>query len=344
MIVIDGSQGEGGGQILRSALTLSLLTGQAVRIENIRAKRPKPGLQPQHLAAVRVAAAVARAETTGAELGSTRLDFRPGRVRPGTYTFEIGTAGAVTLVLQTVFLPLALAGEPSTLVIGGGTHVPWSPPFEYVEQVWLPTLRRLGLEGEVALERAGFYPRGGGRIRAHIEPAPTPPAPLVALERGAVHRVTGVSAVANLPLAIAERQARQAERRLRPHIADVHIRVEERSSPGPGTALFLCLEAEGAVAGFGSLGARGKPAERVADEAVDALLAHLATPAAIDPHLADQLILPLALARGRSAFRTSAITTHLLTHVAVVRAFLPVTIVVEGELGAAGRVIIEGAG
>ncbi|MCS7039079.1 MAG: RNA 3'-terminal phosphate cyclase [Anaerolineae bacterium] len=344
MILIDGSQGEGGGQILRSALALSLLTGQAVRIENIRAKRPKPGLQPQHLAAVRVAAAIARAETAGAELGSTRLDFRPGRVRPGTYSFEIGTAGAVTLVLQTVFLPLALADAASTLFIGGGTHVPWSPSFEYIAEVWLPMLQRLGLEGEVALERAGFYPRGGGRIRAHIEPTLTPPTPLVALERGAVHRVTGISAVANLPLGIAERQARQAEKRLRPHIGDVRLRIETLNAPGPGTALFLRLESEHAVAGFVGLGARGKPAERVADEAVDELLAHLATPAAIDPHLADQLILPLALARGRSAFRTSAITNHLLTHVAVVRAFLPATIAVEGELGAPGKVIIEGVG
>jgi RNA 3'-terminal phosphate cyclase (ATP) len=344
MVTIDGSQGEGGGQILRSSLTLSLLTGQAVHITRIRAGRPKPGLQAQHLAAVRAAAVIGRAEVVGAELGATELTFHPDRVRPGNYRFAIGTAGAVTLVLQTVFLPLALAGGRSTLVIEGGTHVPWSPSFEYADQVWLPMLRRLGLDGRFALERAGFYPRGGGQIRAHIEPAQTPLAPLVALERGAMVKITGISAVANLPTSIGERQARRAASRLRSLFPGIALEVTALPAIGQGTTLFLRMESEQAVAGFSSLGARGKPAEQVADEAVDALLAHLATTAAIDPHLADQLILPLALARGRSVFRTSAVTPHLLTHVAVVCAFLPTAITVAGELGSEGRVEIEGVG
>lgn len=344
MVRIDGSQGEGGGQILRSSLTLSLLTGQAVQITRIRAGRPKPGLQAQHLAAVQAAAAIAGAEVAGAKLGSTELIFEPDRVQPGNYHFAIGTAGAVTLVFQTVFLPLALAGGRSTLVIEGGTHVPWSPSFEYVDQVWLPMLRRLGLDGRLELERAGFYPRGGGRIRAHIEPAQTPPAPLVALERGAIVKVTGISAVANLPTSIAERQARRAASRLRSLFPGMPLTVTELPAIGQGTTLFLRVESEQAVAGFSSLGARGKPAEQVADEAVEALLAYLTTAAAIDPHLADQLILPLVLARGRSVLQTSAVTNHLLTHVAVVRAFLPAVITVAGELGAEGRVVIEGRG
>lgn len=343
MIHIDGASlagGEGGGQILRSALTLSLLTGRPLHITNIRARRPKPGLQAQHLAAARAAATISQADMAGAAIGSADLHFRPGRVQPGAYHFDIGTAGAATLVLQTLFLPLALAGASSTLTITGGTHVPWSPSFHYLDRVWLPALRRLGYDARFQLDRAGFYPRGGGQITAAISPAGRL-LPLDLRERGQLRRLSGLSIVANLPESIAARQAAQAEKRLRDRFPSFRVETGLLPSPGQGTALFLRAESEHSLAGFGALGARGKPAERVADEAVDDLQTYLSTNAALDPHLADQILLPLAFAPGPSRFQTAAITPHLLTNAEVIQAFLPLNIIIEGRTGEPGWVIIE---
>jgi len=320
MIVIDGSMGEGGGQILRSALTLSLVTGQPISITSIRAGRKKPGLRPQHLAAARAAAAIGQARLTGDALGSRELTFEPGGVKGGEHRFEVGTAGSTSLVLQTIFLPLALGNSPSQVTITGGTHVPWSPSYHYLAGVWLPMMRRIGLEAELSWSSAGYYPAGGGEIRARIQPS-GPIQPLDLRDRGELRRVEGVSLVSNLPRHIAERQRRRAEQMLAS--LEVPIAIEEQQPPSPGKGTAVCLQArfDHSIAGFTGLGAPGKPAERVADEAVSAFWAFLHGDGAVDRYLADQILLPLALARGESRYRTEQFTRHLLTQAAVIRAF-----------------------
>ncbi len=340
MIRIDGSRGEGGGQVLRSSLTLSILTQTPFHIRDIRANRSKPGLRPQHLAAVRAAAAISRAQVQGADPGSTTLQFRPGRVQPGRFQFDIGTAGSTSLVLQTVFLPLALAAEPSQLTITGGTHAPWSPSFHYLERQWLPVLRVCGFLAHLQLDRAGFYPKGGGRIRATIQPVVTL-TPCDLREFGRLEMVSGLSIIANLPAHIARRQQEQVERRLRGRVPDLEVGTATLASPGQGTAVFLQAIYQPGCAAFTALGKRGKPAERVADEAVDALDMFLATGAAVDKYFADQLILPLALLPGECTFTTAEITGHLLTNISVVKSFLPVSIDIQGSLGKPGKIRVS---
>jgi RNA 3'-terminal phosphate cyclase (ATP) len=341
LVKLDGSIGEGGGQILRSGLALSLLTGRALRIENIRAKRDKPGLRPQHLRSVTAAAEISGAEVHGAQVASRTLEFHPGKVRAGNYRFAIGTAGATGLVLQTVYLPLALAGDETRLTIEGGTHVPLSPCFHFLAATWCDWMKRLGICVQLHMPRAGFYPKGGGTVKARIHGC-TAVQPLLALERGTLERLTGISAVANLPESIAGRQQRRARQRLADAGYDAHIEIETWPSIGKGTMLGLTAHyARGRVFVFG-LGALGKRAERVADEAVDQLLSYLqAAPAVVDAHSADQLALPLAFAQGRSEFTTTRITSHLETNVEVLRRFVDRTIRCEGVAGSPGRVVIE---
>ncbi len=346
MLQIDGALGEGGGQVLRSALALALITGTPFRLVNIRARRPKPGLMAQHLNAVRAAAKIAAAQVEGARLGSGVLTFAPGAVRAGSYAFDIGTAGAATLVLQTVLLPLSRADATSRVTITGGTHVPWSPCFEYLDRQWLHWLRVMGVSARVQLQTAGFYPQGGGRLTASIEPIRAGLRPLQLIERGVLHAVHGISAVANLDRSIAERQRQRALQRLAALPAvDVEV-VTLPAARSRGTLLFLLAEFEHAQACYFALGARGKPAERVADEAADALLRFVATDGAIDEYLADQLVLPLALANGTSELRLARVTPHLVTNCEVVRRFLPIEIDIAGALGEPGRfrIVSGGAG
>ncbi|GAB4387821.1 MAG: RNA 3'-terminal phosphate cyclase [Thermodesulfovibrionales bacterium] len=325
MIEIDGSLGEGGGQILRTALSLSALTGKAFRIFSIRKARPRPGLMPQHLTAVRAAAQAAGARVDGASQGSEELVFRPGRTSPGRYEFDIGTAGSTGLLFQTLLPPLLFAGGRSGLLLKGGTHVPWSPPFNYLKEVFLPMLGRLGARVEAGIEAYGFYPRGGGRVSFGIEPSDGL-RPADFLERGRLLGVRGVSAAARLPLSVAQRQ-RQAALEALGALAGAPVEVEalEVSSPGQGTFVFLRADYEGAVCGFSALGARGKRAEEVGREAASALLGHHASGACVDAHLADQLALYLALAGGESRVRTSAVTGHLSSNLRVIEMFLPVS-------------------
>ncbi len=343
MVEIDGSYGEGGGQVLRSALALSLLTGRDVHIRNIRAGRRRPGLMAQHLRSVQAAVAVGRAEHNGAELGSTSLVFRPQGLHPGQFRLDIGTAGSTSLVLQTILLPLCLAGEPSRCLITGGTHVPWSPCFHYLERHWLPYLRQAGLDVDLALHRTGFYPRGGGKVFAAVRPVEVIQ-PLALAERGALRRISCLSMVTNLDRTIAQRQLDRAVRRLRVRRAEIVAETDRLPGPGRGTLLFLIAEFEHGRCCYYALGERGKSAERVADEAVDAFERFLATGGAIDEHLADQLILPLAVAAGESWLRTAKVTGHLLTNVWVVGQFLPVAIEIEGSEGQPGLVRIAGGG
>lgn len=342
MIEIDGSIGEGGGQLLRSALSLSLLTGQAFTMRQIRVSRSRPGLRPQHLAAVQAAAQISGAVVTGDRVGSGQISFAPGPVVPGDYHFDIGTAGATSLVLQTLLLPLAVARGASRLSISGGTHVPWSPCFHYLDWHWRRLLSRIGIPFDLTLAMAGFYPEGNGELRAAI-PGGAQPQAVELTARGTLRRVRGLSGVANLPMEIGERQRRQALSRMRALAStlDVDVAVEPFPARSRGTLLLLLAEFEYSQACFFALGARGKPAERVADEAVDALFAFLKTDGAVDSWLADQLLLPLALARGTSALRTAEVTLHLLTNATLMGYFLPLRIAVDGPLGEPATVRLQ---
>lgn len=339
MIVIDGSVGEGGGQVLRSALSLSLLTGQAITINNIRLNRPRPGLCAQHLSAVQAAAKVSHARVDGDRIGSLEIHFSPGPVVPSDYHFDIGTAGSTSLVLQTLLLPLALAKGASRLTITGGTHVPWSPCFHYLDWHWRHLLARMGVDFDLTLVRAGFYPKGGGEVQASISGS----ARIKGIDltsRGKLVRVRGLSAVANLPLDIAERQRRQALRRLQQLVSNVETEIEIESfvAWSKGTVLLLLAEFEHSQACYFALGERGKPAERVANEAIDDLARFLHHQSAVDAWLADQLLLPMAMASTPSVLLTCEVTRHLLTNAAVIRYFLPAAIHVDAPLGQAGLV------
>lgn len=328
MVRLDGARGEGGGQILRTALTLSLLTGRPFRIDRIRANRDKPGLRPQHLAAVQAAAELGRAEVSGASVGSRSLTFRPGPVERRDLTIDIGTAGATALVLQTLHLPLALGdGAGVRLVLEGGTFNLAAPSFPFLAATWAPHMKALGLPVAVAMPSAGFFPIGGGRLEAWIEPG-TPRA-VVLDARGPV-TVRAEAGVRGLPDSIAERMLVRAEGRLRSVGIEPEVDLVRWPGRGAGTAIALTASDGTTPATFVGLGERGKPAEAVADEAIDALLAHLAVPgAAVDPHSADQLLLPLALAEGRSVYTTSEATEHLRTNAATLAAFLDRPIAIE---------------
>ena len=341
MIQIDGSLGEGGGQILRTALALSLITGKVIKIENIRAQRPKPGLMPQHLEAVAAAAAVGSARVEGAHLQSLSLLFEPTTICSGAFEFDVGTAGSTPLVLQTIFLPLSFAQRPSSVTLIGGTHVPWSPCFHYLDLHWLTYMRQIGFNAELKLELAGFYPHGGGRMRADIRPA-TGLTPLNVTERGALKSIRGLSAIANLDWSVAERQKQQALKRLKDLSQDIEIEIIQMPSLFRSTMLLLIATFEGSKCCFFGLGELGKRAERVADEAVDQLRQFLATDGVIDHFLADQLILPLALVPGISELKTDQLTQHLVTNANVIRMFLPVDIQFRGELEHSGTVRIAG--
>jgi len=326
-LIIDGAHGEGGGQILRSALSLSAITGRPVRIEKLRANRKKPGLAAQHLTSVRAAAMLCDAEAKGAELGSQTLQFIPRKpVRAGDYLLDVaqaregGSAGAVMLVLQTLLPPLALARGVSTVILRGGTHVDMSPSYDYVHDVWLPTLARMGVRAELSLVRSGWYPVGRGEVRLRIEGAEKL-LPLRLEHRGPLRAVTGRALAANLPAHICERMAAHARYLLEQAGMAAEIETVVMKAACPGAGLYLTAHYENSLAGFGAQGKRGKPAEQVAEEACFALLQHYRSGAALEQHLADQLILPAALCRGESIFGVERISPHLVTNAWVVERF-----------------------
>jgi len=339
LIKIDGSHGEGGGQILRTALALSAFLRKPFTISHIRSKRPNPGLQAQHLEAVMASARITEAQTEGVKFGSQEITFVPQEVLPGEYQFELRTAGSVTLLLQAIFLPLCFSKGISTVTLIGGTHVLWSPSFHYLSEVFLRTLEKMGVSAEAAIEKWGFYPKGGGRIQLKINPVQELK-PISLTDRGSLENIRGISAISNLPRHVSARQKEHALKRIQRELQiDGEITILDNvPSNGPGSFLFLLAECERGLAGFSSLGARGKPAERVADEAVDSLKIFLESEGCIDPYLADQLAPFMALAKGNSSFTTAQTTGHLLTNLWVIQLFLDVTISVEGETGAGGRV------
>ena len=324
MITIDGSQGEGGGQVLRSALSLSLVTGRAFTITNIRAGRKKPGLMRQHLTAVNAAAEVGRAKVTGATLGSAKLIFEPGEAgaagHGGDYHFAVGTAGSATLVLQTVLPPLLIAAGPSSLRLEGGTHNPWAPPFDFLARTFLPLVNRMGPTVEATLVRPGFYPAGGGEFLVSITPAALRPIEL--LERGAIKRVTVRARVARLPRSIAEREVRVIGKTL--DLPEESLVVEEiDDSRGPGNVVTIEIECEQVTEVFTGFGQRGVPAEAVADRAAREAQRYLSEDVPVGEYLTDQLLIPLAMSGG-GVFRTLGLSSHAETNIAVVKAFLEV--------------------
>ncbi len=340
MLVLDGSYGEGGGQILRTALSLSALLGQPVRISGIRAKRPKPGLKPQHLTAVLALAEITRAEVAGAELGSQDLTFRPRQPRPGRYLFDVaektGSAGSVTLLAQALLPVLLRGGGVSSLVLRGGTHVLWSPPAHYLLEVFLPALAEMGAAVAMAIHRWGWYPRGGGEVSLEITPPPTLKG-VEWREPPGFSSFRALSAASRLPEHVLRRQAERLRARLG---AALPVELLQVDSLDPGSFVMVW----GSRAGFDALGARGKPAEKVADEVVDEFLAFQERHAGVDRHLADQVLLYLALAHGPSSISTAEITAHLLTNVWVIEQFLGPIFQVQGGLREKGEISCRGAG
>ncbi|MEX2139412.1 MAG: RNA 3'-terminal phosphate cyclase [Pirellulales bacterium] len=323
MLTIDGSMGEGGGQILRSSLALSVITGTPITIENIRAKRDKPGLRRQHLTAVLAAAETCGATVDGAHVGSSNLTFAPGKLQPGNYHFDIGTAGSTTLVTQTVLPPLMLADTPSRLLLKGGTHNVHAPPFDYLERVFVPLINRMGPRVHVQLERYGFFPAGGGRFSVQIKPVQIL-RPLALLERGATVRREARALVAGLAASIADRELVVIKNRLNWN-DDELIARDLGHGYGPGNVVLLEIESEQITEVFTGFGQRGVPAEAVAAAAAEEASQYEAAGAPVGTHLADQLILPLALAGGGS-FVTMPLTLHTTTNIDVVQMFLPVNI------------------
>ncbi|HEX4001909.1 MAG TPA: RNA 3'-terminal phosphate cyclase [Candidatus Acidoferrales bacterium] len=322
VIRIDGSAGEGGGQMLRSSLGLSLVTRQPFRIDNVRAKRERPGLLRQHLTAVLAAAEISGAEVAGATLGSQSLCFAPGAVKPGEYRFAIGTAGSGTLVLQAILPALMMAPAASRLTIEGGTHNMQAPPFDFLEKTFLPVVGRMGPKVSVELKRYGFFPAGGGCFGVTIEPC-AKLSTLELIERGEIARVGVKAVVANLPAKIAHRELDTAARllRLKPRCLEV---VETKNSPGAGNVVLVEVETSAGITEiFCGFGRRGVSAETVATQAANEARAHLDSNAVADQHLADQLLLPFALAGG-GAFTASALNLHATTNMKVIRSFLPV--------------------
>ncbi len=319
MLEIDGARGEGGGQVLRSSLALSLITGTPFRIVNIRAGRKRPGLMRQHLTAVQAAADVGGARVAGAEVGSRDLTFEPRTIRAGDYHFSVGTAGSATLVLQTVFPALALAQGPSTMTVEGGTHNPMAPPFDFLARAFLPLIERMGPRCQAVLERPGFYPAGGGRFRASVEPAPAF-GRLDLRERGEIRRRGATAVVAQLARSIAERELRQVRDRLGWDPSTLHIE-HVVDAVGPGNVVTVEIESEHVTELFTGFGERGVSAERVGAEVADEARDYLAAGVPVGRHLADQLLLPMALGQG-GVFRTVKPSGHTRTHVELLRTFL----------------------
>ena len=337
-IHIDGSQGEGGGQIVRSSLALALVTGRPLTIDNIRAGREKPGLMRQHLTAVHAAVEICGGTVTGAAIGSRSLTFEPQPVRTGEYRFSVGTAGSATLVLQTVLPALLTASGPSTLFLEGGTHNPWAPPFEYLQKAFIPLINRMGPRVEVELERHGFYPAGGGRFRVRVQPVATLNG-FDLCERGEPTSRKCQVLMSSLPAHIGDREAETIAKKLGWEPAC--CAVAEVESSGPGNAILVEVGSTHATEVFSGFGRYGVKAEHIAADVVKQVRAYLTADVPVGPHLADQLMLPLGISawqpssessgatrqRG-GAYRTLPLTRHATTHIDLLRQFLGISIVV----------------
>lgn len=326
MITIDGSIGEGGGQILRTSLALSLITGKAFRIEKIRAGRRTPGLLRQHLTSVNAAAQIGQVETSGASIGSAQLTFNPGKTTPGEYHFAIGTAGSTTLVMQTVLPALMISEGPSRLTLEGGTHNPFAPPFDFLEKAFLPLLKRMGVKVEANLVSHGFYPAGGGKLEVIIH-GNSKLARLDLPERGAIKRRLAKVVLCHLPRNIAERELNIVQKKLswpkKWHQVETPV-----NSISPGNFVSLEVESEHVTEVFTGFGERAIASEAVADQAALAARRYLASEAAVGEYLADQLLLPMALSGGGS-FTTLPPSRHTTTNIEIIQKFLDIPITAE---------------
>ncbi|MFN3134794.1 MAG: RNA 3'-terminal phosphate cyclase [Candidatus Kryptonium sp.] len=322
LIQIDGSQGEGGGQMLRTSLALSVLLLKPFEMINIRANRPNPGLQAQHLKAVEASAIISNAVVEGAVIKSNWIKFFPRELRYGNFRFDIGTAGSTSLVLQTLYLPLSFANGSSNLTITGGTHVSWSPTFDYIKNCWLYFMKRIGLKIDVQLKRAGFYPHGGGEIKALINPADEIE-PLNLVDRGKLIKIQIYSVHTNLTDEVAKRQARAAEKILK-NYGEVEVIIGELSSHSKNTTIAITGIFENSVCCYTNLGEKGKRAEVVAEEASEKFLKFLSTNSAVDEYMADQILPLISLAPGTSEFTTPRLTNHLKTNMDVIKKFVDV--------------------
>jgi RNA 3'-terminal phosphate cyclase (ATP) len=321
MIELDGALGEGGGQILRSALTLAMITGRPFRIRNIRANRAKPGLMRQHLVAVQAALRVCGGEATGAALGSQDLAFMPGPVTGGDYEFAIGTAGSCTLVLQTVLPALLKADKPSTLRLAGGTHNPMAPPVQFLQRAWCPRLAEMGACIDIDLERFGFYPTGGGIVDARVEPC-TALQPRTWMTRGEPRAAYAEAFVAGVPERVAQRELECVGRAM--HWSGNQLLIRGLpADQGPGNALMLTLDHEHATEVFTAFGAKSVTSEEVAHQVVRRTRQYLESRAVFAEYLADQMMLPLALAGG-GGFTLDEVSMHARTNAQVIETFLPV--------------------
>lgn len=350
VLVLDGAHGEGGGQIVRTALALAVVTGRPIRIHAIRGGRRRPGLAAQHITAVRAAGALCQAHITGDELGSAVLEFRPRcPARAGDYLFDVGaareggSAGAASLVVQTILLPLAFAAGESRLLVRGGTHVPRSPPFDYLREVWLSALRRTGVDAELELSAWGWLPTGGGTIRGVVRGGGKTLRPLRLETRGPLLRVVGRAVASNLPDHIPQRMAARARVLLSTLDCEVNISSESVPATSRGAGIFLTADYAHISAGFSALGAIRTPAEQVAGHAVALLHRHHASGGALDAHLADQILLPLAFAQEPSVFTAEYVSRHLETNAWCIERFGMAGIKIDRAEGGVGHVTVSPA-
>lgn len=338
MIEVDGSYGEGGGAVLRIATALSAVTSKPVHITNIRSGRPKPGLMPQHLNAVKAVAALSNASLSGLELGSTDIIFNPRSLSGGDYKIDIGTAGSITLILQAFMIPAAFAVGPVTISITGGTEVRWSPSVDYLENVTLPILRLMGYKAQMNILQRGHYPRGGGFVELRIDPIKKLK-PLIASD-AKFDLINGISHAVKLPVHIAERQAKSAEEILLNggYNSTIKIKTTEKAI-GPGSSIFLWTNSLTPVSGS-AVGEPGKRAEKVGAEAAKEILYHISRRSAVDRYMGDQIIPYMALA-GKSKVKTAELTQHTLTNINVTEKFIKRKFHIEGILGESAVISVD---
>ncbi|MEP0390960.1 RNA 3'-terminal phosphate cyclase [Erythrobacter sp.] len=318
MIKIDGSEGEGGGQVLRYAAALSLITGEPFTITNIRGGREKPGMMRQHVTSIEAAAAIGGAEVSGLAVGSSEITFHPGSVTPGEYHFAVGTAGATGLVLQTILVPLMLADSASRVVIEGGTHAMAAPPFEFIAKTLLPITAKMGPKVTAKLKRHGFFPRGGGRIVIEFDPAPL--RPIECVERGVLKSRKAEALVAGIASDIASRELSAMQKVLSDWPEDAFSARQLPADEGPGNALLIETEFENVTEIMSGFGKVGLPAEKLGKTAAKRAAGYLSSGAFAGPYLQDQLLLPFALARS-GVFSTVKISQHTHTAIALIERF-----------------------
>ena len=348
MIEISGDMLEGGGQIIRTAIALAALAGVDVRITKIREKRPNPGLQPQHVTAVRAIAAISNAETQGLAQGSRELEFRPHSHNSGTFRLDVGTAGSIPLMLQALMPCLNFSSDQITLELTGGTDVKWSPPIDYLKLVVMPTLQKMEYASTITVNRRGHYPRGGGSVTITVQPSHSLNA-ITRLNRGELQSIEGLSHCVKLPHHVAQRQTEAAKRKLNDsgfsnlNIQNETYPPEKDAHLGPGSGIVLAAQfSDGSILGADSLGDRGKPAETVGQEAADKLITEIRSNAPIDRHLGDILIPYMAVAKGRSEIQVSELTLHTITNITVTETILGVKFSVEGNQHKSAKISVEG--